>query len=123
METKIAIVDTKLNSLNSSFERHIADYRTLRATFTNVTMAIVGVMFGVSAAFVGGVYSLSHDQGSLAEQQKQFADKQVQFSDQQDKLSRQQEDIHQEISEIKTQLVKINKAMDIILKEHESFHK
>jgi hypothetical protein len=78
----------------------------LRVTFTNVTIGLVGLIFGVSAAYVGGVYSFSKTQGSIEEQQKQFANQQNQSVE--------------EMKEIKTQLIRINNTMDVILDQHKN---
>ncbi len=116
METKIAVVETNLKNLMKNFERQVGDHRSLRSTFTNVTIGLVSLIFGVLFAYAGGLYWTTDKQISLAKQQTEIAKQQGELSD-------QQNDIHQEMGEIKTQLVKINKSMDIILKEHASFHK
>lgn len=112
MDCKIEVIEAKLDGHKENFERHINDYRTLRATFTNVTGVIVGLIFGVSAAYVSGVYSLSKSQGSLEAQQ-------VQLTEQQSAFASHQNETNKEMKEIKDQLIKINQSFDAILKDHE----
>lgn len=116
METKIAVLETKMNNHRDNFEKHVSDYRTLRATFTNVTVGIMALIFGVSAAYVGGVYWTTDKQIALAQQQSEL-------SKQQSALSRQQDDANKEMRAITTQLVKINTSMDTILKDHTRFQR
>ena len=111
METKIAVVETKMNNTILNLERQINDHRSMRATFSAVTIGLVALLFGILLAYFSGLYWTMDKTVAFVQQQSEMATKQAD-------LAGQQAETTMEMKEIKIQLMKINDSMDAILQDH-----
>lgn len=100
METRVAVIEVDVKNLGKRFTDFLDDMRSLRGTWTMVTITIVGFLFVIIGVFGSGFYWMSDRQMSMIESQAEM---------------------RQDMKEIKEHLVKINASIEEISKEHTAF--